>query len=232
MDNTVKIRLLKFVSYLKIGQNQFEAAVGISNGYVNNLKDSIGSGILMKIHKAYPMLNIEWLLCEEGEMLKADLPKTKEESSVNVIHCPKCAEPFINDQMINLYDIDAAANLSTLFSQKGENVIDKLKIPNLGKCDGAVFVKGDSMYPLLKSGDIVIYKEITDLQNDIFYGEMYLIAMSVAGDEYVVVKYVNRSEIEGHIKLVSYNKYHDPKDVHLRSIRAMAIVKGSFRYNI
>ena len=44
------------------------------------------------------------------------------------------------------------------------------------KCDGAIHIVGDSMYPLLKAGDIVFYKEMSiDLQY-IFYGEMYLLS--------------------------------------------------------
>ena len=98
------------------------------------------------------------------------------------------------------------------------------------KCDGAVYVTGDSMYPLLKSGDIVVYKELYDFNNVIF-GEMYLVSFDLEGDEYLAVKYVNRSDKEGYIKLVSYNSHHDPKDIPLNCIRAMALVKLSIRKN-
>lgn len=112
-----------------------------------------------------------------------------------------------------------------------DNIIDLIKVPDLPKCDGAVRVKGDSMYPLLKSGDIVFYKQIQDLRNEIFFGEMYLLSMNMAGDEYVVVKYVHRSDVEGCIKLVSYNQHHGPMDISLETIRAMALVKASLRFN-
>ena len=60
------------------------------------------------------------------------------------------------------------------------------------------------MYPILKSGDIVGFKEISSFSN-VIYGEMYLVSFNIDGDEYLAVKYVNRSEIDGCIKLVSYN---------------------------
>ena len=34
------------------------------------------------------------------------------------------------------------------------------------------YIVGDSMYPLLKSGDIVLYKQLKDI-GDIFWGDMY-----------------------------------------------------------
>jgi phage repressor protein C with HTH and peptisase S24 domain len=38
--------------------------------------------------------------------------------------------------------------------------LEQILIPHLPKCDGAFYVTGDGMYPLLKSGDLVLYKEI------------------------------------------------------------------------
>lgn len=43
--------------------------------------------------------------------------------------------------------------------------IDYIHIPNLPRCDGAIYVVGDSMYPLLKSGDIVLYKQVSGIEN-------------------------------------------------------------------
>ena len=88
------------------------------------------------------------------------------------------------------------------------------------------------MYPLLKSGDIVAYKQINDFKSEVFWGEMYLVSIEVSGDNYTMVKYVQKSE-EGKdfIKLVSQNSHHQPKDIHLSKIKAMALVKASVRYN-
>ena len=49
------------------------------------------------------------------------------------------------------------------------------------------------MYPLLKSGDIVLYKQLNDI-NDIFWGDMYLLSIDIDGEEYVTVKYIQKSE--------------------------------------
>ena len=51
------------------------------------------------------------------------------------------------------------------------------------KCDGGLRIVGDSMYPLLKSGDIVFYKQVHDIMHSIIWGEMYLISFDIDGDE-------------------------------------------------
>lgn len=149
---------------------------------------------------------------------------------VQIIHRPKSVEA-VDDRSVSLYDIAAAANLRTLLTNKHQYVVGKIQIPSVPACDGAVYVSGDSMYPVLKSGDIIGFKEISNFSH-LIYGEMYLVSFSIEGDEYLAVKYVNRSDKEGCLKLVSYNQHHDPMDIPFTSINAMAIVKFSIRKNM
>ena len=86
------------------------------------------------------------------------------------------------------------------------------------KCDGGLRIVGDSMYPLLKSGDIVFYKQVHDIMHSIIWGEMYLISFDIDGDEYVSVKYLQKSDIPDHIVLVSYNEHHKPMEIHINRI--------------
>lgn len=60
---------------------------------------------------------------------------------------------------------------------------------------------------------------------------MYLISFELYGNENLTVKYVNHSEKEGCIKLVSYNPHHAPMDIPVSSIYAMALVKEGIRMN-
>ena len=75
--------------------------------------------------------------------------------------------------------------------------------------------------PLLKSGDIVLYKQLGDI-NDIFWGDMYLLSIDIDGEEYITVKYIQKSEREGYVKLVSQNPHHADKEVAVDRIRALA----------
>ncbi len=86
------------------------------------------------------------------------------------------------------------------------------------------------MYPLLKSGDIVLYKQLRDL-DDIFWGDMYLLSIDIDGEEYITVKYIQKSERPGYVKLVSQNPHHADKEVAQERIRALALVKASIRMN-
>ena len=134
-------------------------------------------------------------------------------------------------QSVPLYSIEGTAGLVPLFAERRQmKPIDFIHIPNLPKCDGAIYVVGDSMYPLLKSGDIVLYKQLNDL-NDIFWGDMYLLSIDIDGEEYITVKYVQKSANDGFVKLVSQNPHHADKDVAMSRIRAIALVKASIRMN-
>lgn len=139
----------------------------------------------------------------------------------------------IQRQLIPIYNLEATAGLVELFRGSEElEVLDTMSIPNLPRCDGAVYVAGDSMHPLLKNGDIVAYRKVNDLENDIFWGEIYLISIAVDDEEFVTIKYIQKSEkgLE-YIKLVSENKHHQDKDVHLNKVRALALIKATVRLN-
>lgn len=172
-------------------------------------------------------IDSNWLITGEGEMLK----EKSQAVEIKPIYTPKCAEPT-QEETVFLYDLEAAANLNHLLLNKHENIIGKISIPDVPLCDGAVYVRGDSMYPLLKSGDIIAYKAVPNDIRNIIYGEMYLISIDMAGDEYLTVKYINHSDKgEEWIRLASFNPLHEPKDFPLSSVRAMALVKFSIRMN-
>lgn len=70
---TVKDRIISYIKYIGISQKRFEETVGVSNGYVNNVKASPSSTVLQKIFSACPDLNKDWLLTGEGPMLTSDM---------------------------------------------------------------------------------------------------------------------------------------------------------------
>lgn len=177
-------------------------------------------------------VDYNWLLTGKGSPVHhtAFCDSDLVQGEVEILHTPKTADP-VDDRSVTLYDISAAANLKTLLADRPQYALGKILIPNVPRCDGAVYVSGDSMYPILKAGDIVGFKSIRDF-SDVIYGEMYLVSFQRGGDEYLAVKYVNHSEQPGCIRLVSYNAHHDPMDLPLTAINAMAIVKFSIRKNM
>jgi phage repressor protein C with HTH and peptisase S24 domain len=231
--STIKERILSFLEYNGIKKVDFYQATGVadSNFKGKNLYSQPGGDVLVKILTSYPNISAEWLLTGEGDMLKS---KHTEEPQIEIkpIHQPRSTEKKEETQAVYLYDFEASAGLRALFDNNRQNIIDIIKIPNLPKCDGAIHIVGDSMYPLLKSGDIILYKQMPLDINNLLYGEMYLLSYDIDGDDYIVVKYIRKSEKgEPFITLGSENPAHAPRDIDFRRITALALVKASVRIN-
>ncbi|MXO07111.1 peptidase S24 [Flavobacterium sp. HBTb2-11-1] len=216
----------EYLDYKGISKYKFCNDLGFSNKFLDN-SSNMGTDKACKILHYYPEINSEWLLTGNGPMIKED------NTSVMIMkNDRKTADAIHVNQEIPLYDLEAVAGLRELFnSGEPQRVLDTIKIPNLPKCDGAISVTGDSMYPLLKSGDIVLYKE-TEFEN-IFFGEMYLLSVKLNDwEEYITVKYVQKSDQGSeYVKLVSQNSHHQPKDIHISKISALALIKASIRIN-
>lgn len=210
--------------------NELAELLGVSKSTLSNWvsRDSIDFD---KVFSLCEHINLNWLLTGQGSKFREEPITTDVQvPDIQILHHPKCNEKKIQQQAINLYDVAAAANLKTLFDNKDQNILGEITIPDIPKCDGAVYVNGDSMYPLLKSGDIIAYKEIHNFDCVIF-GEMYLVSFDMDGNDFLAVKYINRSEKENSVKLVSYNSHHDPMDIPITSINALGLVKFSIRKN-
>lgn len=230
--STQKERILQFIEYKGISKNKFYIETGISNGVLDK-KSGLSMDTVEKFYSTYPEINPEWLLTGRGNMLKSD--NENKESSIIIHHGDrKTRDKIIESQEIPLYDLEATAGLVELFKGgKAAQVLETIKIPNLPSCDGALSVTGDSMYPLLKSGDIVLYKQIPVNPDSIFFGEMYLLGVMIDEfEEMITVKYVQKSDKgDDYVKLVSLNQHHQSKDIQIKRVTAMAIIKASIRFN-
>lgn len=75
-NQSVKERISIFLTYLGMGQRKFEKECGLSNGYVNNIRQSITPKKLQQISLRFPELNPGWLMTGEGEMLRSNISQT------------------------------------------------------------------------------------------------------------------------------------------------------------
>lgn len=225
-----KDRLLDLIGHFSNGnKSEFARMIGVSPQAINTWisRDTFD---IETIYSKCVNVSPEWLLTGKGPMLKSE----REEPQVEVkpIHHPRSTEKKEETQVVYLYDFEASAGLRALFDNNRQNIIDTIKIPNLPKCDGAIHIVGDSMYPLLKSGDIILYKQMPLDINNLLYGEMYLLSYDIDGDDYIVVKYIRKSgKGEPFITLGSENPAHAPRDIDFRRITALALVKASVRIN-
>ena len=72
----LKDRVYFFIESQKISKSEFERRCGLSNGYVNAMREGFGTKKLEQVLRAFPQLNREWLLFGEGEMT-SDPPQTQ-----------------------------------------------------------------------------------------------------------------------------------------------------------
>lgn len=228
MASSVKDRLIDYLSSQKISKSEFGRTIGVSNAYVTSIRKSIDSDKIKSIALNYPNLNIEWLLTGDGSMLKSSCDNRKPQASKEF---SLCSDHKLSSQEIPLYDLSASAGLVAIFNDLHQNPEDYLRVPNLPPVDGAVYVRGDSMSPLLKSGDIIIFKKMELSLESILWGQIYLLSFDAGGDTFTVVKYIQKSDQPNYIRLVSHNAHYEPKDIPVSSIRALAIVKASLTFH-
>ena len=227
MDTTINERVKEIADKLCDGNiSEMARIVGVRQP---SLRDVV-TGKLVKpgfdmLHNIVDnsTLNIssEWLLRGEGEMQR---------HKIEIIHHPPYND--IGTGLIPVYDINVAANLQTLFTNDRQNIVGQIKIPNAPDCDGAIYVRGDSMYPLVKTGDLIAFKQLNAIDS-VISGEMYLVDFQINGDDFLVVKYVQKEEEEdnSNLRLVSYNQHHKDIVIPSSAVRAVALVKIVIRVN-
>lgn len=223
-------RILQIIKYKGINKRKFYIETGLSNGFLDKVKD-IGVSKIDHILNAYPEISVIWLITGRGKMLLnsvSDAEKDKVEEPSENIYLSASTK-----QQVPLYDINTPNGVTSLFQDSNQNPIDFISIPNLPKCDGAIRINGNSMHPIIKSGDIVIYKNMNNIIENIFWGELYLVSlMPDDSEELIMVKWIQKSEKgEDWIKLVSENPQHQSKDILISNIKGLALVKASIRIN-
>ena len=210
-NQTVKDRIKFFINYLGIGQSKFEKECNLSNGYINNLKGNIGTSKLEYILKAYPELNINWLVYGDGEMLNSTLPTVKQTNN------PKEGIPLI--------PVEAMAGALTCDQTVLEYECDRYVVPMFKGADFLIPVKGSSMYPKYSSGDIVACQRV-DMNNLFFqWNKVYVIDTNQGA----LIKRIKPGHDENHVLIVSDNEKYDPFELPYSAIHAVALVIGVIR---
>jgi phage repressor protein C with HTH and peptisase S24 domain len=184
------------------------------------MRKGLGTGKLENVLNAFPELNREWLLYGEGKMLNGEVKSLERKTADK-----------LSVRQIPLYDIAATAGFINIYKDERPSVSEYLTIPNLPPVDGAIYARGDSMSPLIESGDIVIFKNVELNPGNILWGNIYIVSYVIDGDDYTVLKYVRQSGKAGHIRLESFNPRYDPLDIPAACVTALALVKASITFH-
>lgn len=139
----IKDRLKEIRDYAKMGQTNFEKHTGISSGYFNKVKSSIGSDTILKIITKFPEINVDWLITGNGEMLKSSTPQYQLSDEFT-----EGAIPYYDNLPVSAGQFDLATY------RHEENPTGWIKIPGVS-AKGLFPVVGCSMKPDINPGDVV-----------------------------------------------------------------------------
>lgn len=214
----LKERLLNYIAYKGIDKATLERNSGLSNDAVNKMGDNTRTKTLDKISNAYPDINIAWLKTGVGEML------INEERKEKIISVDKTAISETGRKGALIYDIDATCGIDGRDIEfTDERVIGSIEAPEINSNSKIIFATGDSMIPLITSGDRIVVRKIESW--DYFnYGQVYLIITN----DYRFIKRVRKhpANPEDLILLRSENKEYDDIDLPKREIVHLFIVEN------
>ena len=220
----IKKRILQFIDFASITKVDFCEKTGIS--YANlkgkSLKSEIGGNGIAEILSIFPEISAEWLLTGNGEMLKTEFTPGKLDTS--------------SRKLIPFYDIETEAGTMQVSNMDVSDHPDELIDAGdwFRDADSAMRVHGDSMFPLYKSGSIVVMKEVRD-KSLIIYGQDYVLITS----EYRAIKRIQKSDKVGYWLACSVNEdtwekgelagrlIHEPFDVCIDSVYKLFRVLGN-----
>ena len=121
-----------------------------------------------------------------------------------------------------VYDIDVTAGTmprASMFTD--DQIIGHIDLPDVANASHRIVrVNGDSMSPVIRNGDYVALRELTNLQY-IFWGQIYVVLL----DDYRMIKYVRRNADPKLVTLHSANPDYDDMDILRSDIRDMMLVQ-------
>lgn len=210
-ESELKERVKTYCSTKGISVSRFERWAGLSNGYFNQVKGTPSIDKLSKITAAFPDLNKYWLIYGEGEMLKSDSVSLKEPADGTGV-------PF--------YDIDVTCGITESFADVREEPQFRINYAPLNDCDAAFPVYGDSMEPDFYAGDVVMVREIHNVDS-MLWGEPYLIITNAACDNLRTIKNVYLSDDRRSFILRASNpRYNGDTIVARENVLKIFLIKG------
>ncbi len=210
MEESVKQRLMTFLKYKNLSQSKFEKVVGLSNGYLSQLRHAPGVDKISMIISTFPELNKEWLLTGEGEMLSESNAKDMQEMQAGIPLIPQAA---------------MAGALGGSDNQWMSYQCERYLIPGFEDCDYLIRIEGDSMMPDYYPGDIVACKIVVMSKLWFQWGEVYILDTCQGA----LIKRILPSEVDGCVKIVSSNSKYPPFDLEVTEIHHVSLVRGLIR---
>ena len=158
------------------------------------------------IDKLCKTLNVsyDWLVNGNGEKYMTEKESAMLEALQNkkAYNNKQCGVPY--------YDIDFCLGLREMYQDTPEVPVQLIDIPGYSKADFWCKTTGDSMCPIINSGDIIAMKEVKDWQSFLLMNEAYGI---VTSNEQRMVKVIRPGSDTDHFILHSYNSEYPDQEI-------------------
>jgi len=165
---------------------------------------------------SFPELSLEWLITGKGEMIR-DV-----DSGQRIKEPPP---PLIQKQKgIPLIPTKAESGVFNCDIQINEYECEFFDVPTFKGADFLITVRGDSMVPNYKPGDIVACKKI-EIGTYIQWNRVYVIDT----DQGPIIKRIKPAQSKDILLIISDNVDFSPFDLPVDKIRHLALVLGSIR---
>ena len=196
--------LRSYFSERGITQQSIANELHVSKAYINALftgRTSIGKSTARKLSELYG-ISESWLLTGEGAISKYD------------------------GNGIPEYDVDFSCGNAVMYTDSTA-IVGTLSMSEYANATAIVRATGNSMHPLISSGDKVIIKEVENWAENIIFGQIY--GIETDGD-IRTIKRVRRSSEEGIIILEPINKEeYDATPIKAAHITRMWLVLGCIK---
>ena len=122
-------RLLQFITAENISQSQFADNIGVARASVSHIiagRNKPGFDFVEKMARAFPALNIEWLITGRGKMYKSALGEQPQKPSTN--------DDYANDLFGDAY---RDSLIATTVVQNGNDLLDSAFMDSITPSDAA-----------------------------------------------------------------------------------------------
>lgn len=185
------------------------------------------NGFVDKLLKLDDRIEKQWVLCGEGNILKANKNSKQvySESQSKVYELAKSESfDYSKNSGLPLIPVEAMAGYGAGDVQVMEYEAERFIIPTFKGSDYLINVRGSSMYPKYNSGDIVACKHLS-LDTFFQWNKVYVLDT----EQGVLIKRVCKAQNSDFVLIVSDNKSYEEFELHKSKIRSIAIVTGVIR---
>lgn len=211
-------RIKELQSYYCVSDYTFSEKIGVDRSNLSKIysgQRTAGNAIINKIVLSTGASK-DWIISGEGTMF------TDRHDKLISVNCNDIKE---NDYRgTPIYDIDATCGFEGREIEfTDDKIIGSIDVPEIRANSKIIFATGDSMLPIIASGDRIVIREIENW--DYFnYGQIYLILT----EEYRLIKRIRKCEgkEDEYIILRSENKEYDDIPLHKSKIKKLFIVEN------